>query len=85
MGKNYSRIFEVRIMSNKSTTNPLWGARFSQGAGAITQNYTSSVDVDKRLYKEDMEAISDDWNEALRQSLARIDEGWMKDLISPSK
>jgi hypothetical protein len=29
-----------------------------------------------------MEAISDDWNEALRQSLARIDEGWMKDLIS---
>ena len=41
-------------MSNKSTTNPLWGARFSQGAGAITQNYTSSVDVDKRLYKEDI-------------------------------
>ncbi|MEY2636503.1 MAG: hypothetical protein RLZZ197_979 [Bacteroidota bacterium] len=38
-----------------------------------------------RLHKEDMEAISDDWNEALRQSLARIDEGWMKDLISPSK
>jgi putative proteasome-type protease len=38
-----------------------------------------------RLHKEDMEAISDDWNEALRQSLTRIDEGWMKDLISPSK
>ncbi len=38
-----------------------------------------------RLYKEDMEAISDDWNEALRQSLARIDEGWMKDLISATK
>jgi hypothetical protein len=38
-----------------------------------------------RLYKEDMEAISDDWNEALRKSLAGIDEGWMKDLISISK
>jgi putative proteasome-type protease len=38
-----------------------------------------------RLYKEDMQAISDDWNEALRKSLAGIDEGWMKELISSSK
>lgn len=38
-----------------------------------------------RLYKEDMQKISDDWNEALRKSLASIEEGWMKELISPQK
>jgi putative proteasome-type protease len=38
-----------------------------------------------RLHKEDMEAISDDWNEALRKSLEGIDESWMKDLISKKK
>jgi putative proteasome-type protease len=38
-----------------------------------------------RLYKEDMQAISDNWNEALRKSLEGIDEGWMKELISSVK
>jgi hypothetical protein len=32
-----------------------------------------------------MQAISDNWNEALRKSLEGIDEGWMKELISPVK
>jgi hypothetical protein len=32
-----------------------------------------------------MQAISDDWNEALRKSLKGIDEDWMKELISPTK
>jgi argininosuccinate lyase len=41
-------------MSKKLTINPLWGGRFSQGAGQLTQNYTSSIDVDQRLYKEDI-------------------------------
>ena len=41
-------------MSKKSKINPLWGGRFSQGAGQLTQNYTSSIDVDQRLYKEDI-------------------------------
>lgn len=35
-----------------------------------------------RLYKEDMQTISDEWNIALRKSLASIDEDWMKNLIS---
>jgi putative proteasome-type protease len=38
-----------------------------------------------RLYKEDMQEISDEWNLALRKSLESIDEGWMKNLISLSK
>jgi putative proteasome-type protease len=35
-----------------------------------------------RLHKEDMQTISDEWNIALRKSLASIDEDWMKNLIS---
>jgi putative proteasome-type protease len=35
-----------------------------------------------RLYKEDMQKISDEWNIALRNSLESIDETWMKNLIS---
>jgi putative proteasome-type protease len=35
-----------------------------------------------RLYKEDMQKISDEWNVALRNSLESIDEEWMKSLIS---
>ncbi len=35
-----------------------------------------------RLYKEDMQKISDDWNVALRKSLESIEEKWMESLIS---
>lgn len=35
-----------------------------------------------RLYKEDMQKISDEWNVALRKSLESIEENWMKNLIS---
>jgi putative proteasome-type protease len=35
-----------------------------------------------RLYKEDMQKISDEWNTALRNSLESIDEDWMINLIS---
>jgi putative proteasome-type protease len=35
-----------------------------------------------RLYKEDMQKISDDWNLSLRNSLKTINEDWMKDLLS---
>ena len=41
-------------MKKKTTTNPLWGGRFTGTASKSVQNYTSSVDVDKRLYKEDI-------------------------------
>lgn len=35
-----------------------------------------------RLYKEDMQKISDEWNISLRNSLENIDDYWMKNLIS---
>ena len=41
-------------MNKKTTTNPLWGGRFTEAASELTQDYTSSIDVDKRLYEEDI-------------------------------
>ena len=41
-------------MNKKTTTNPLWGGRFTEAAGELTKDYTSSIDVDKRLYEEDI-------------------------------
>ena len=41
-------------MKKKTTTNPLWGGRFTGAASKLVQDYTSSIDVDKRLYKEDI-------------------------------
>ena len=41
-------------MKKKITTNPLWGGRFTGSTSKSVQRYTSSVDVDKRLYKEDI-------------------------------
>lgn len=37
--------------------------------------------IEVRLYKEDMQKISDEWNTALRKSLESINEDWMKNLI----
>ena len=41
-------------MTKNNTTNPLWGGRFTKAASELTQQYTSSIDTDKRLYKEDI-------------------------------
>ena len=41
-------------MKKKTTTNPLWGGRFTETASKSVQDYTSSIDIDKRLYKEDI-------------------------------
>jgi len=38
----------------KTTTNPLWGSRFTEATSDLAKNYTSSIDIDKRLYKEDI-------------------------------
>ena len=33
----------------------MWGGRFAAGPAAIMQQINASIDVDKRLYKEDIE------------------------------
>ena len=41
---------------NTSTgTSQMWGGRFAAGPAAIMQQINASIDVDKRLYKEDIE------------------------------
>ena len=42
------------MAKNKDKTNPLWGGRFGEGASSLTQSYTASIDIDKRLYEEDI-------------------------------
>tara|TARA_B100000945_G_scaffold320849_1_gene332417 strand:+ start:2724 stop:4118 length:1395 start_codon:yes stop_codon:yes gene_type:complete len=43
----------------------LWGGRFSKATDELVQQFNSSIDIDKRLYKEDIEA-SLAWANALQ-------------------
>lgn len=40
----------------KTTANALWGGRFAAGPTAIMERINASVDVDRRLYKQDIAA-----------------------------
>ena len=41
-------------MNKKNTT--VWGTRFKQKTSDLFQNFGSSIDIDKRLYNEDIKA-----------------------------
>ena len=41
-------------MNKKNIT--VWGARFKQKTSNLFQNYGASIDIDKRLYNEDIKA-----------------------------
>jgi len=51
----------------KDKVNPLWGGRFGEGAGSLTQSYTSSIDIDKELYEVDIKG-SIAYAEALKEA-----------------
>lgn len=40
----------------KKSPNPLWGGHYSQGPSAIMARINASVDIDKRLYAQDIQA-----------------------------
>ena len=40
--------------SSRDQRNRLWGGRFAAGPSAIMQQINASIDVDKRLYAEDI-------------------------------
>jgi len=68
----------------KDKLNPLWGGRFREGAGNLTQSYTSSIDIDKELYEVDIKG-SIAYAEALKeakvisqQEFLKIKKGLMK-------
>ena len=44
-------------MTNKkknTVVNPSWGGRFENAVNRLAVSYTSSIDVDKRLYEQDI-------------------------------
>ena len=55
------------MTKNKDKTNPLWGGRFGEGASSLTQSYTASIDIDKKLYEVDIKG-SIAYAEALKEA-----------------
>ena len=55
------------MTKNKSIVNPLWGGRFKEGAGNLTQTFTSSIEIDKALYEVDIKG-SIAYAEALKEA-----------------
>ena len=43
------------MVKKEKKVNPLWGGRFSSGADHLAQSFSSSIDVDKRLFKVDIQ------------------------------
>src|SRR5215813_5904581 len=41
--------------AGKADANAMWGGRFAAGPAAIMQSINASIDVDKRLYAEDIQ------------------------------
>ena len=41
-------------IKKSKTTNPSWGGRFEDSVNELAVSYTSSLDQDKRMYKEDI-------------------------------
>ena len=69
----------------KNKENQMWGGRFSAGPSAIMEAINASIDVDRRLWREDIAGskahaemlaatgvISDDDNKAIQKGLDRI-------------
>ena len=44
------------VNKKSQTTNPSWGGRFEHAVNKLTIRYTSSLEQDKRLYREDIVA-----------------------------
>lgn len=42
------------MTDSKSAANPMWGGHFDKGPHALMQEINASIDVDKRLYRQDI-------------------------------
>ena len=42
------------MTKKKKKVNPLWGGRFESGTSDLAQSFSSSIDIDKRLFKADI-------------------------------
>ena len=72
-------------MSDKKSSNAMWGGRFAAGPDAIMEAINASIDFDKRMARQDIEGsrahaamlvacgiISDNDGEAIREGLLTI-------------
>ncbi|HSF92119.1 MAG TPA: lyase family protein, partial [Paracoccaceae bacterium] len=72
-------------MSDKKSSNAMWGGRFASGPDAIMEAINASIDFDKRLYRQDIEGsrahaamlaaqgiISDNDAEVIREGLLTV-------------
>ena len=72
-------------MSDKKTSNAMWGGRFAAGPDAIMEAINASIDFDKRMARQDIEGsrahaamlaacgiISDSDGEAIREGLLTV-------------
>ena len=43
------------MVKKEKKLNPLWGGRFNSGSDELAQSFSSSIDIDKRLFKVDIQ------------------------------
>ena len=43
------------MVRKEKKVNPLWGGRFNSGVNYLAQSFSSSVDIDKRLFRADIQ------------------------------
>jgi argininosuccinate lyase len=46
----------TRPEAGMKTANPMWGGRFQEGPAAVMEQLNASIDFDKKLYRQDIEA-----------------------------
>jgi hypothetical protein len=62
-------------MSEKAPANAAWGGRFAAGPSAIMQRINVSLDVDKRLYAQDIAASLAHGAMLVRQGIIAPEDG----------
>jgi len=73
-------------MDDAKKANPMWGGHFSQGMSEVMEKINASIDIDKRLYRQDVQGsiahadmlakvkiISPDAAKALKQGLLQVE------------
>jgi argininosuccinate lyase len=69
-------IMNAKSAKNKDTAaNTLWGGRFAAGPAAIMEKINASIDVDRRLYKQDIAASQAHCRMLVENKIISADDG----------
>lgn len=66
---------EAAVKNTQSGASRMWGGRFGGGPAEIMQQINASIDVDKRLYKEDIEGSLAHAAMLVQQGILTADDG----------